>query len=159
MKPEFKETQRFTQWWLQILLSAIGIIPIVGLYKQLILNEPFGNNPMSDTGLILFSIAVFGFLAFFKLVHLKTEINRKEITINFYPMVKKRIYWTDIKNAKIVKYGFVGYGIRIGSKHGTIYNIKGNKGIAIELKNGKKFLIGTQKQSELQKIIDKYTSN
>ena len=43
-----------------------------------------------------------------------------------------------LKSAKIVNYGFVGYGIRLGSQYGTIYNVNGNKGFAIELSNGKK---------------------
>jgi hypothetical protein len=30
----------------------------------------------------------------------------------------------------------VGYGIRLGSKYGSIYNMNGNKGLVIELSNG-----------------------
>jgi hypothetical protein len=33
----------------------------------------------------------------------------------------------EIKSNKIVNYGFVGYGIRDGSKYVTIYNMKGDK--------------------------------
>ena len=52
MKTEFKEEQKFTQWWLWVILIPIGILPIFGIYKQLILGEKFGDKPMSDLGLI-----------------------------------------------------------------------------------------------------------
>ena len=61
-----------------------------------------------------------------------------------------------MKHAEIVNYEFVGgWGIRLWTKYGTVYNTKGDKGLAIELQNGKKFLIGTQKATELSKIIEK----
>jgi hypothetical protein len=36
-----------------------------------------------------------------------------------------------------------------------VYNINGNKGLAIELKNRKKFVIGTQKETELKNRVEK----
>lgn len=155
MKNEFKEEQKFTQWWLWIVLIGIGILPIFGMYKQLILGEKFGDNPMSDFGLIIFCVIIFGVIALFWFMRLKTEIDENEIRMKFFPFVKKKVHWKEIKSVEIVNYGFVGYGIRIGSKYGTVYNTNGNKGLAIELKNGKKFVIGTQKVSELNKIVEK----
>jgi len=138
MEIEFQEEQKFTQWWLWLILIGVGMIPVFGIYKQLIIGEKFGDKPMSDNGLIIFSIFTLGFLALFWFMRLKTKINKNEIQMNFFPFVKKRIKWKDIKSAKIVKYGFVGYGIRLGSEYGTVYNTKGNQGLAIELKTGKK---------------------
>ena len=110
---------------------------------------------MSDLGLIIFTIGIFAFIALFWSMQLTTQIDQHEIKMSFFPFVKKRLSWREIKNIKIVDYGFVGgWGIRLGTKYGTVYNIKGTKGLAIELVNGKKFLIGTQKEIELQKIVD-----
>jgi len=92
----------------------------------------------------------------FWFMRLKTEIDKTEIRINFFPFVKKRVNWKEIKNAEVVNYRFVGgWGIRLWTKYGTVYNTKGNKGLAIELQNGKKILIGTQKETELKKIVEK----
>ena len=155
MKPKFKEVQRFTQWWLWLILLGIGSILIFGIYKQIILGEPFGDQPMSDVGLIIFALLILGLIAFFRIMQLKTEIDEKGIRMNFFPFVKKEVLWSDLKRLEVVNYGFVGYGIRIGTKHGTVYNTKGNKGLAIELQNGRKFLIGTQKETELEEMIEK----
>lgn len=156
MKIEFKEEQKFTHWWLFLILIGIGILPILGIYKQLILGEKFGDTPMSDFGLIIFCVFTFGLITLFLFMRLKTEIDQNEIRMNFFPLVKKRVSWKEIKKVEIVTYGFVGgWGIRLWTKYGTVYTIKGNKGLAIELLNGKKFLIGTQKETELNKIVEK----
>ena len=156
MKIEFKEEQKFTQWWLWLILIGLGVVSIFGIYKQLILGEKLGDNPLPDIGLIIVSALIFSMTALFWFMRLKTEIDQVEIRINFFPFVKKRVSWKEIKNAKIVNYGFVGgWGIRIWTKYGTVYNTKGNKGLAIEFKNGKKILIGTQKETELNKIVEK----
>ncbi|MEO6347595.1 MAG: hypothetical protein ABIO60_06760 [Aquaticitalea sp.] len=154
MKIKFKEIQKFTQWWLWLLLIGIGILPLFAIYKQLILGVKFGDKPMSDLGIIVFSVLIFSLIAMFFFMRLKTEIDKHEIKINFFPFVKKRVSWKEIKSAKIVNYGFVGgWGIRLWTTYGTVYNIRGNKGLAIELVNGKKFLIGTQKETELNRIV------
>ena len=61
----FKETQKFSQWWLWLILIGIGILPILGIYKQLIIGEKFGDKPMSDLGLIIFAVFVFSLIAMF----------------------------------------------------------------------------------------------
>jgi hypothetical protein len=153
MKIEFLEKQKFTQWWIWLILIGLGALPVFGIYEQLIKGIPVGNKPISNLGMIIFSIGIFGFIYFNWVITLITEIDQNGIKMKFVPFVKKHVKWTDLKSAEIVNYGFVGYGIRIGSKYGTIYNIKGNKGLALELKNGKKFLIGTQKEIELNNIL------
>ena len=114
---------------------------------------------MSDFGLIIFCVFIFGLIAMFGFMRLKTEIDQNEIRMNFFPFVKKRVNWKEVRKAEIVNYGFVGgWGIRLWTKYGTVYNTKGNKGLAIELQNGKKILIGTPKETELNKIMDKKAS-
>lgn len=156
MKTEFKEEQKFTQWWLWLILIPVGILPIFGIYKQLILGDKFGDNPMSDLGLVILTIFIFSLIGLFFIMKLKTSIDKNGIQMSFFPFVRKKVNWNEIKNIEVINYGFVGgWGIRLWTKYGTVYNMKGNKGLAIELNNGKKFLIGTQKETELRKFMEK----
>ncbi len=156
MKVEFFEEQRFTQWWLWIILCAITMIPVYGIFKQIILGEPFGNKPMSDSGLVIFAIVMFGALWFFSLIKMTTLINEESIRMEFFPFASKFTLWKDVESAEVVNYGFIGgWGVRIGTRYGTVYNVKGNKGLAITLKNGKKYLIGTQKPIALEVFLDR----
>ena len=85
---------------------------------------------------------------------LQTLISMDSIRMKFFPFAKKDVKWEQIQRCQVVNYGFVGgWGIRLGTKYGTVYNIRGNQVLAIELKNGKMFLIGTQKEEELKKFI------
>lgn len=147
MKIYFKENQKFTQWWLWTILIGVTLIPIYGIYKQIIIGEQFGDNPLSNFGLILFLIFMLAFIGCFGMMQLSTEINDVSIKIKFFPFTNKNIKWETIKSVEVVNYGFAGgWGVRTGTKYGTIYNTAGNKGIAIVLKNGNKFCIGTHRR-------------
>ena len=156
MKTEFKEEQKFNQRWLWLILILMGVLPLIGIYKQLILGEKLGDNPMSDISLLIFSIIMFSLVGLFLIMKLKTSIDKNGINMHFFPFIKKSVDWQQIKNVKVVNYGFVGgWGIRLWTKYGTVYNMKGNKGLTIELLNGKNFLIGTQKPEELTAMLEK----
>mgnify|MGYP001074043364 FL=1 len=154
-KIELKEKQKFTQWWIWLILIGLGAIAVYGFIQQIVFGVEFGNKPMSNVGIIIFTLFVFGFIYFNWYMTLITEITNGGIKMRFVPFVKKEIQWSELKSAKIVDYGFVGYGIRLGSKYGTVYNMNGKKGLAIELNNGKKFVIGTQKEMELKNVVGK----
>ena len=95
------------------------------------------------------------FVAFFWKMELRTNINNEGIKIKFFPFTNKEIKWEEIEQVKVINYGFVGgWGVRFGTKHGTIYNTDGRFGLALELKNGKKLCIGTQNEKELNKLIE-----
>ena len=93
----------------------------------------------------------------FIVMKLKTTIDSDGIQMSFFPFKSKKVTWTEIKNIEVINYGFVGgWGIRLWTKYGTVYNTKGNKGAFIELKNGTKFLIGTQKEEEMRTVLKYY---
>ena len=128
IKSLFTEKQRFNQWWLWLIVIATCIVPIIGIYKQIINDVPFGNNPMSNNTLILSAV--------------------------ISPFVKRNYSFNEIETYKVIDYGFVGgWGIRYTMKYGTVYNTKGTKGLFIKLKDGKTMVVGTQKPEELQRII------
>lgn len=155
----FLEKQKFTQWWLWVLLIGITLIPVYGVYKQIFIGDQFGDNPMSNTGIIIFLIFMLAFLGFFWMMQLTTEITNENINMKFFPFSNNTIPWSDVQSAEVVDYGFVGgWGVRMGTKYGTVYNTKGKIGLALILKNGKKICIGTQKEEELKSILNDFTA-
>lgn len=154
MKTEFKETQRFNSIWIWLILGGVTLIPMFGIYQQIIMGEQFGNNPMSNNGLIAFAIFILLFDVCFLIFRLETEITDQYIKVKFFPLVNKKVNWSDIIKSEVLNYGFVGgWGIRLFTKYGTVYNTKGKMGLAIVLRNGNKFIIGTQKPKELEEFI------
>ena len=64
MKIEFKEQQKFTQWWSWLLLIGLGDIAVYCIIQQFLFGIDFGDKPMSNIGLIIFTLFVFGFIYF-----------------------------------------------------------------------------------------------
>ena len=151
----FQETQSFNQKWIWLLLIAMAIFPLYGIIQQVILGNPVGENPGSNTMWIVIGISMLLPLLLFYIMKLHTTIDSEGIKMRFAPFTSKEIPWSAISSTEVLDYGFVGgWGIRIGSKYGTVYNISGSKGVWIKLNNGKKFLIGTQRADELKAFLE-----
>jgi hypothetical protein len=168
----FKEEQRFTQTWLIIILIiAIGVPFLFGVYgiiQQVIYKNPMGDKPMSDAGLIIFTISMFLLTVLIFLIKLTTKIDEKGIQYQFYPfhLSMKEISWSEISKVGVRTYlpisEFGGWGLRGGfffnkGKEKAI-NISGDIGIQLILKNGKKLLIGTQKENDAKSVLETYKS-
>jgi hypothetical protein len=152
---EFTEEQKMTQWWLWLLILGVSVLPFVGIYQQVYRGEPWGDKPSSDLGLIIMAGLMLSLILLFWSFKLKTRIDNQGIRIKFVPFVDRYFQWSEIQSAEVVNYGFVGgWGIRLGTKYGTVYNIKGNKGLALQMKSGQKYLVGTQKETELRSVLE-----
>lgn len=150
----FQEKQRFTQWWLWLILIVVGIVPLVVLFQQLFVGELFGDESASGAGKIVMAGSASLFMLLFWLFRLETHIDSERIHFRFVPFVNREINWSEVKKAEVVNYGFVGgWGIRWGTQYGTVYNVRGNKGLALELRDGKRLVLGTQKEEELKNFV------
>jgi hypothetical protein len=138
----FQEKQCFNQWWVWAIIYVVTLLPLVA------------NKPMSNKGLSLVFIPLLGLALFLRSLRLTTTIDSDNIDLYFSPLVKKSIPWAEVASAKVIDYGFVGgWGIRLFTSYGTVYNIRGRMGLALELKSGKKLLIGTQKPTALKNFL------
>ena len=170
----FKEEQKFGPMMQLVLLPGLIFTLVIfgiGFYKQLYLGEPWGNEPMSDTGLIITFIVVLTFLSGLSVLFIKmnliTEIRNDGIYIKYPPLINKfKIIKPDsIEKFEVRKYNafreYGGYGIK-GMKHkrrsrskGIAYNVSGNIGLQLYLNDGKKILIGTQRSEAIRYAMDK----
>ena len=98
-------------------------------------------------------------------INLKTRIDEKGVQYQFFPFnLKPRLLsWCDIDSCYVRTYSpikeYGGWGYRSGIlSYGKAYNIKGNVGIQLILKNGKKLLIGTQQKEQAKQVIANYRS-
>ncbi|MCH2214876.1 MAG: hypothetical protein MK086_06865 [Flavobacteriales bacterium] len=125
----FQEKQKFTQPLLWLVLFMLVCIPVIGLFKQVYLGEAFGTNPMSNSGLVVFSICMIALALIFVLIELRTTIDNNGISFQFFPFVKNSHSWSVIASAEVINYGFVGgWGVRWVNKYGTVYSVSGIKG-------------------------------
>lgn len=149
----FEEKQRFTQWWLWLILLAACCIPSIPLLMDL---EAKADQWMA---LLAMSILLFMVVGLLLLLQLKTKIDEVGVHYRFVPFHLKQnsILWQDIKSAQVRKYEplkeYGGWGIKGYSKKNRAYNVKGNIGLQLVLKNGNKILLGTQKEEEIKQFL------
>jgi len=142
----FQEEQRFNQWWLYlIVLVTIVIILGSALAAVQTIDDEF-----ALAGVMISCFLGVLLMASIFIMKLKTTITEEKIHIHYYPFVKKEWLWADLKAAKVMDYGFVGgWGIRIWTGMGTVYNVRGSKGLHFKTAD-KEYVIGTQKEEELR---------
>ena len=145
----FIEIQKFNQWWIWTFLLGLVLLPIYGIYRQVFQGQAWGSNPMSDTGLWIFLLGTLAFVLFFLYIELRTEVDERGIRVRLRPIAKNVFPWDQVEKVELITYGFVGYGLRFSFKYGTVYNIRGKKGLAVYLKDGGRFVIGTQREADL----------
>lgn len=154
----FQEKQKFTQWWLWLLLLWPLVYVLYALFVAVLqpTENTFGNVSFSvimpsEYWVMLVITLIIAF--FFIVVQMETTIDSEKIMVKHLFLVKKKFRWEEITTAEIIIYGLVGYGVRISLKHGTVYNVKGNHGLLITLQDGRKRLIGTQRPEELRSVV------
>ena len=155
MIEHFREVQRFRQWWIWLLVLIAPALFIWAFVQQIVLGNPWGNNPASDLVLIILG-AIFGIglPAFMYTIRLTTVVRDDGIYLRFFPFHFKwvRFPFEDIDTFEVLTYSplrdYGGWGIRYGLK-GKAYNVSGNKGVLLNLKDGKTVLIGSQRADEL----------
>ena len=157
----FRETQKFRQPLLWVMLIAVSGISILVAALQAGAGIPVGNHPAPDSVLILI-VVIFGIFLplFFYLLAFTIEIKNDGIYYRFYPIQFsfRHIEWTVLNCAESVTYRplaeYGGWGIRYG-KNGMAYNVSGSEGVRLVKKSGKQLLLGSQKAGELARAIHK----
>jgi hypothetical protein len=135
-------------------------------YQQFYLCRPWGDNPMSNQGLLITGILVIILLGLFFVLLLSgkliTEIRTDGLYYRYPPFInsEKSIPAETIANAEVRKYRpigeYGGWGIRRGFRtRNTAYTISGTIGLVIVLKNSKKYTFGTHKPEELRRAVDR----
>ncbi len=160
--PVFLEVQRFQQKWL---LWPLGLANLLAFAAAV--SEPFWpiTKPNAPTNWSLWFLffCLLLLTLFLLFTRLNTRIDQQGVTVKMTPLHwKPRTYkWSDIALANvrtyqpIVEYG--GWGWRYSlSGAGIAYNIAGDQGLQLQLKSGKKILIGTQDPETLKRVLEHY---
>ena len=157
----FTEEQRFGQVWLWIALVGMDVALFVSFFAQFLGPvPPRPSGPADLLVLCLVALLCLGITALFVSLKLITRVTNQEISVQFIPLHRKPVMFafSDIREHSvrtyrpIMEYG--GWGIKRGIG-GLAYNVSGNKGLQLVLKDGKRILIGTQKPGQLKASIER----
>lgn len=154
----FRETQRFNQPWLWILLA----LPLVAAIAIPMATE--GSLRLDDFIGVGLTAAV---ILLLRLMKLETRLDSTGITVRFFPFhLKPRFFSLDnIASMEVTTYkplqDYGGWGLRVGSK-GAAFNTSGKNGMLVGfheaqwlvLGKQKNLMIGTQQPEALSKALE-----
>ena len=152
----FIEKQRFTQWWLWLILASALIAPLTVCLYDIHYHKAAHSTSELIAGAVVPAAIILLFMSF----RLDTRIDESGVWYRFFPLQAKMgcVVWADVEKAYIRKYNpildYGGWGIRFGlGGKGKAYNISGNIGLQLELKTGKKILFGTQQPDKIKEFL------
>jgi hypothetical protein len=137
----YKHTQRGTVIIVSMLaMTAMFVVLGVTVARQLLITSP----------LLLIALWLFHSLT--------VEIDDEKLRWRFGPgIISKSVPLTEIVSARVVRTNFIeGWGIHL-SRFGWLYNVSGQDAVAIVLKNGKPFALGTDEPAALVEAINRGT--
>jgi len=152
----FSEVQRFRQLWIWI----IAFLPVAIMIWHLTVEQHvMKQKPVKpDDFMILLTLGI-TFPVLMYILNLRTEVRPDALYFRFFPfhLSFRKIDLKDIEKyeartySPLMEYG--GWGLRYSWKNGKAYNVSGNRGVQIQLKNGVKILFGSQRPEEFVEAL------
>jgi hypothetical protein len=156
----FTERQRFTQWWLWLILLGVNALFLLGVWTQVIEVKQFGDKPMSDNELLLTTGLIISLTLLFIIIKLETQVKKDGIYVRLFPfhISYKHYPWDKLSKSFVRQYSplteYGGWGLRLGLfGKGKAYNVSGDMGLQLEFSDLKKLLIGTNRPDELEATL------
>jgi len=153
----FEEEQSFPQFWFWLTLGASLLVMVLAYGPMYLAGQPV---PVEALVVSAATIGVMMLLVAALLLGMKLRVtvDDRQLHVRFSPFVDRAIFLDDIRSWEartyrpIVEYG--GWGIRWGMfGKGQAYNARGNRGVQLELADGARLLIGSQRAEELADAI------
>lgn len=157
----FHEKQYFRKLWIILIVFGVASLMWVGFVQQIILGQPFGDNPGPDWFVILFTLLFgIGLPLLWLFMRLEVRVRPDEVDIHFWPFLRRRIPVAAIESVEartykpIREYG--GWGIRWGLGKGIAYSVSGNRGVQLAVTQGRSpVMIGSRRADKLAAAIEK----
>ena len=157
---KYEENQNISAAWLWTIVIITAVAVWVVFVTQVILKLHFGSKPIPSVPLF-FAWLVSGMfvpyaLGSFKLI---TQIREKGVYVSYPPMRSSFVIisYQNIEKCYVREYNakkeYGGAGIMTGEA-GLSYSVSGKMGVQLELKDGKRILLGSQKPEKLCKEIE-----
>lgn len=150
----YKEQQSFRYTWSYWLCLALTLLLFYVCFQQIILQQPFGNNPAPNSILVLCCLLMISLCGLLHFSSLQLQLNKQGLAVRFVPFINnwRTHAWQEIKSIQVIRYNpigdYGGWGIRV-HKNYRCYNISGKQGLKITFQDGKSLLVGTQQADTL----------
>ncbi len=153
----FRERQSFHLGVARFTLALPPVALAVVTLRQIVWHHPWGNPPVTNGSLLFLTLLTLAVYARLTTVRLVTELGPERLRVAMKGFWRHReVPVADIARATAVEFDvaseYRGYGVRNGPR-GQAYIASGNRAVQIELRDGGKLLVGSQRPEELARRI------
>ena len=153
----YHEAQPLRPGHVRVVLAMPPAALLFMAIRQMVFHHPWTHPPMSDGGLLFLTVLLWAVYLRLITVRLVTDLDRHELSVGLKGLWRKtNLPVSEIRSATPVRYDpaadFGGYGIRSGPR-GVAYIASGNGGVQLELRDGRKILVGSQYPEALARSI------
>lgn len=136
--------------------NSIVWVAIAGLlitFLAIVLNFSGGESDLN--GIFILSIVILSIVPLLLLASVHLRIEKEGIYVNYFPFHFKPLFfnWNEIDHFEMRKYNplteYGGWGLK-GTRRNRVYNVSGDIGLQITLKNGNKLLVGTANPNKME---------
>jgi hypothetical protein len=157
--PLYHEEQRFRQWWVWVLVFAPAALAWWPFMQQIIGGKPVGQNPAPDWVVwVLWLLIGLALPLLFGRIRLTVEVTAEQVLIRYRPFSHREVALADIQEVQARQYNAVkeygGWGVKGWSKDKMAYNVSGDWGAELTLKDGRRIMLGSQRAEELAAAIE-----
>jgi hypothetical protein len=157
----FRETQRFAQWWIWLVVVVAAGAAWFTVIVQLFMGDSLGEHLFQNIVVLIIWVGI-GILLplLFIVANLIIEVRRDALYYRFFPFHRsfRRIDYADIESCEARTYRplreYGGWGIRYSMSRGKAYNVKGDRGVQLVFTDGRLLLFGSQQADELASAIN-----
>ncbi|WJE15085.1 DUF6141 family protein [Halobacillus sp. ACCC02827] len=158
----YEEVQWPGRWFFFVIIGTVTGIFWYAFIQQILLGVPLGDQPMTDSGLIL-AWVVFGILLplFSLKVNMTTQVRDDGVYVKLFPfhLRYRKFLHADIEKVSSIRVRslvrFGGWGIRVNFSGEKLYNTGGREGVELILKSGEVVVIGSRKAEALAAAVQK----
>jgi hypothetical protein len=153
----FREKQTFRVGYAKLAMAMPPAILCVICCRQIFFHHPWAYSPVSSSDLLFLTILTLAVYVRLITVRLITELRSGQLSVamkGFWQEI--RVPVAEIRSAVPIEYKpaeeYGGYGVRSGPR-GKAYIACGNRALQLELRDGRRLLIGSQRSQELARRI------
>ena len=159
----YREEQNFDWrvYALAVLAEALVGLTLAWFYQRG--HAPGLGGPLKELALALFAVAGLCSppLAVVGLLRMTTEVTPTDLRVwfGFIPTYRRFVLIGSIQKIEVVSYrplaDYVGWGVLTGRDGERVLNARGNRGVRIDLIDGTRLLIGSQRPEALAVAIER----
>ena len=157
--PLDREEQRFRQTWVLVIVLGVAGLMWWTFIRQIWLGEPMGDNPAPDWGVLALVDLHRGGPAL--LLPPRQAGDRGDVRAGSRPLFpdwRRQISLADVQTVEVRKYNAIkeygGWGIKGWTSKSVAYNVSGDTGVQLTLRDGRKVMLGSQRAEELAGVIE-----